>query len=173
VTGLYPTTASLVQTGGSAGNWSLAATIVGIGSLNFSPTGNVSILDTSNSNLLLGVGTLGAGTFGQKTIAGSTSPVTVGNNPLSVVAGDFNNNGTIDLVVLNSNDDTTSILNGNGTGGFTASGTTRTTGNGPVAVVAADFDGDGNLDLAVANSADQTVWVRLGNGDGTFGNHTS
>jgi hypothetical protein len=171
--GLYPTTASLAQTGGSAGNWSLTTTIVGIGSLNFSPTGNVSLLDTSNSNLLLGVAGLGAGTFGQKTVAGSTSPVAVGNNPLDLVAGDFNNNGSIDLVVLNSTDNTTSILNGNGAGGFTASGTTRTTGNGPVAIVAGDFDGDGNLDFAVANSTDKTVWVRLGNGDGTFGNHAT
>ena len=92
---------------------------------------------------------------------------------MSLVTGDFNNNGTVDIVVLNSTDNTTSILNGNGTGGFTASVTTRTTGNGPVAIVAADFDGDGDLDIAVANSTDKTIWVRLGNGDGTFTNHNA
>ncbi len=172
VTGLYPTTASLTSTG-VAGNYSLTTTIVGSGILNLWPSGNVSLLDTNNSNYPLGSGSLVAGASGQQTIAGSTSPVTVGNGPLSVVTGDFNNNGSVDIVVLNGTDETTSILNGNGTGGFTASGTTRTTGSGPVAIVAGDFDGDGNLDIAVANSTDKTIWVRLGNGDGTFGNRTS
>ena len=87
-TGLYPTTASLTMAG-VAGNYSLTTTIVGTGSQNSAPTGNVSILDTSNANLLLGIAGLGAGTFGQQTVAGSTSPVGVGNNPQSVVSGDF------------------------------------------------------------------------------------
>ena len=81
VGGLYPTTASLTSTG-VAGNYSLTTKIVGTGSPNLSPTGSVSILDTSNSNYLLGTATpLSAGTFGQQTIAGSTSPVAVGNGP--------------------------------------------------------------------------------------------
>ena len=174
-TGLYPTTASLVQSGGSlAAGWSLTATIVGIGSLNLSPTGNVSLLDTSNSNLLLGIAGLGAGTYGQQTVAGSTSPVTGGfNKPQSVVAGEFNISGFIDLALLNSGNtsptpDTISILKGNATGGFTVSGTTYSTGNGSVAIVAGDFNGDGKLDLAVANSTDLTVSILLGNGVYTF-----
>jgi hypothetical protein len=64
LTGVYPTVASLVQTGGSTGNYSLTTTVVGIGSLNLSPTGNVSLLDTNNSNLLLGVAGLGRGLWG-------------------------------------------------------------------------------------------------------------
>ena len=174
-TGLYPTTASLVQSGGSlATGWSLTATIVGIGSLNLSPTGNVSLLDTSNSNLLLGIAGLGAGTYGQQTVAGSTSPVTGGfNKPQSVAAGRFNTSGFMDLALLNSGNtsptpDTISILKGNATGGFTVSGTTYPTGNGSVAIVAGDFNGDGKLDLAVANSTDMTVSILLGNGVYTF-----
>ena len=171
-TGVYPTVASLVQTGGTTGNFSLTTTIVGVGSFSLSPTGNVSLLDTNNSNLLLGVAGLGTGTFGQQTVTAAGSPIGVGNNPQDVVAGDFDGDGNIDLAVLNSNDNTISILIGDGAGGFTA---TRTygTGNGPVAIVVGDFDGDGNLDLAVANSSDQTVWIRLGNGNGTFGGHSS
>ncbi len=171
-TGVYPTVASLVQTGGTTGNFSLTTTIVGVGSFSLSPTGNVSLLDTSNSNLLLGVAGLGAGTFGQQTVVAAGSPIGVGDNPQDVVAGDFDNDGNIDLAVLNSRDKTISILIGDGAGGFTA---TRTygTGNGPVAIVAGDFDGDGNLDLAVANSSDQTVWIRLGNGNGTFSGSSS
>jgi hypothetical protein len=65
ITGLYQTTASLAQTGGTTGNWSLTATIVGTGSTTLSPAGNVSLLDTSNSNLFLGAQALGTGTIGQ------------------------------------------------------------------------------------------------------------
>jgi hypothetical protein len=173
LTGLYPTVASLVQTGGTTGNFSLTTTIVGVGSLNLSPTGSVSLLDTSNSNWPLGAGSLGAGTFGQQTVTAAGSPITVGNNPQDVAAGDFNGDGNIDLAVLNSNDDTISILIGDGTGGFTQLTTKPSTGNGPVAIVAGDFNGDGKLDLAVANSTDQTVWIWLGNGDGTFNGNNS
>ena len=171
-TGLYPTTASLLQTGGTTGNYSLTTTIVGLGSLNFAPTGNVSLLDTSNSNLLLGVAGLGTGTFGQQTVTAAGSPIAVGTNPQDIVVGDFNNDGNLDLAVLNVSDQTISILIGNGSGGFTAP-RTYSTGNGPVALVVGDFNGDGNLDLAVANSQDRTVSIRLGNGDGTFNGRNS
>ncbi len=173
VTGLYATTASLVNSGGSAGNWSLTTTIVGIGSTILSPTGTVSLLDTSNANLVVGTGGLGTGTVGHQIVGGSNSPVAVGNKPQSVVAGDFNGDGFIDLAVLNASDKNISILTGNGTGKFTASATKYATGNGPVALVVADFDGDGNLDLAVANSTDGTVSILLGNGDGTFNTRVS
>ena len=177
VTGLYPTSASLVKTGGGAGNWSLTTTVIGTGATNVWPTGNIYLLDTSNSNLQVGSGGLGAGTTGQQTAAGSTSPVTVGNNPQSVAAGDFTGDGFIDLAVLNSTDKNISILKGDGSGGFIAlpppplplpPPLKPATGNGPVALVAADFNGDGKLDLAVANSTDGTISVFLGNGDGTF-----
>ena len=167
-TSLYPTTASLVQVGGSAGSWSLNATIAGIGSASPAPTGTVSLLDMTNSSLLLGAAGLSTGTVQQQTVAGSTSPVGVGNGPLSVAAGDFNGNGFIDLAVLNSTDKTITILSGDGTGAFTALGTKPATGTGPVALVAGDFNGDGKLDLAVVNSTAKTVTILLGSGTGTF-----
>ncbi len=167
-TGLYPTIANLAQTGGSAGNWSLTTTIVGVGSPNLSPSGNVSLLDTSNSNWPLGTSPLGAGTFGQQTVTAAGSPIAVGNNPQGLAAGDFNNDGIIDLAVLNNTDKNVSILIGDGSGGFTASTTKYATGRGAVAIVAGDFDGDGKLDLAVANGTDGTISILLGKGDGTF-----
>src|SRR5882757_7091057 len=168
VTGLYPTTASLAQTGGSATSWSLTTTVVGTGSLTLSPTGNLTLFDTTNSNLYLGTAGLGSGTIGQQTVAGSNSPVTVGNNPQDVAAGDFDGDGFIDLAVLNANDKNISILKGDGSGGFAALTTNPAVGNGAVAIVTGDFNGDGKLDLAVANGSDGTVSILLGKGDGTF-----
>jgi len=116
LTGKYPTVASLVQTGGTTGNYSLTTTIVGVGSLNLLPTGTISLRDTSNSNYPLGSGTLINPLLGEQTVTASGSPIAVGNNPQDLVAGDFNNNGTIDLAVLNTNDATITILKGDGAG---------------------------------------------------------
>jgi len=107
ITGTYPTTTRLVQTStGTASPFSLTATVVGTGSTNSFPTGNVALLDTSNANYSIVSPTpiLGAGVTGQQTIAGSTSPITVGNNPQSIASGDFNGDGFTDLAVLNSTD---------------------------------------------------------------------
>ncbi len=100
--------------------------------------------------------------------ASSSSPVSVGKNPEGVAAGDFNGDGFIDFAVVNSNDNSISILLADGSGGFTAAGTTYATGDQPVAIVAGDFNGDGKLDLAVLNNNDGNIGILLGKGDGTF-----
>jgi hypothetical protein len=107
----------------------------------------------------------GDGTFQ----AGKTSTGVV--FPMSVVAGDFNNDGKLDLVIAAACDGTcalglTSILLGNGDGTFQAP-TPVISGNGRLA--AADVNADGKLDLVL--EADPTVAeTYLGNGDGTFSN---
>jgi hypothetical protein len=90
-----------------------------------------------------------------------------GTGPESAIVADFNGDGKPDLAVVNSADNTVSILLGNADGTF-ASRRDFATGKSPVSVVAGDFNGDGNLDLAIANSSDLTVSILLGNGDGTF-----
>ena len=168
VTGFYPTVTSLTQTGGSVGNWSLLTTVTGVGSKSLSPTGNISILDTSNGNYPLGTTGLGVGTIAQQFVAGSGSPITVGNSPQSVVAGDFNNDGFPDLAVLNTADSTVSILLGSGFGGFTVVANPSSTGANATAIATFDLDGDGKQDLVLTNSSSLTVSVLLGNGDGSF-----
>src|SRR5258708_807194 len=90
-----------------------------------------------------------------------------GIGPESAIVSDFNRDGKADVVVVNSGDNTVSILLGKGDGTF-ASRRDFATGKFPLAVVAADFNGDRKLDLAVANNFDRTVSILLGNGDGTF-----
>ena len=91
----------------------------------------------------------------------------VGNSPLGVAAGDFNGDGVKDLAVVNTADQTVSILLGNGDGTFQAA-VNYPCGATPAYVAVADFNGDGKLDLAISNGASQTVSILLGNGDGTF-----
>jgi hypothetical protein len=59
VTGLYPTTTA-ISSSGSVGNYTLTGTVVGTGSLIDSPTGDVSFLDTSNSDYSPAAGTIPA-----------------------------------------------------------------------------------------------------------------
>jgi len=111
----------------------------------------------------------GDGTF----TASPQGPISVGNFPGSMVVGDFNGDGHLDLAVTNDpNSDTAgtvTVLLGNGDGTFTAaSGSPVKVGSNPISIAIGDFNGDGTSDLAVSNWADNTVTILLGNGDGTF-----
>jgi hypothetical protein len=94
--------------------------------------------------------------------------------PGSIVAGDFNGDGKLDLAVSNGQDGTNSVsvFLGNGDGTLQAPVNSQA-GTGPITLASGDFNGDGKLDLAVYNLAQGTVTttfvsVLLGNGDGSF-----
>jgi hypothetical protein len=58
--------------------------------------------------------------------------------------------GNLDLVVVNSTDNTLTVLRGNGLGAFGAPATVST-GTEPNDVVVADIDRDGRSDIAVGH----------------------
>jgi len=105
-----------------------------------------------------------------------THTYTVGSSstsaPSSITVGDFNHDGKVDMAVANFNDNTVSVLRGNGDGTF-QNAVNYAVGVNPTSVITADFDGDGYLDLAVANSDPfsfnpGTVGILLGDGAGNF-----
>ena len=84
-----------------------------------------------------------------------------------MAVGDFNRDGSPDLVTANHSSNNVSVLLGNGSGGFGAAdqlpaGPTRTR------LAVGDFNRDGIPDLAAANSGSNIVSVLLGNGSGGF-----
>ena len=112
-----------------------------------------------------------------------------GQSPWALSTGDFNEDGKLDFAVANANDDTVSILLGNGAGGFGAptNFTVKQVFSDPTIppshhvvprhVTVGDFNGDGHQDLAVANfnapydnviGIIPGVVILLGNGTGSF-----
>jgi hypothetical protein len=90
--------------------------------------------------------------------------------------GDFNRDGKLDLVTVNTNNNSASILLGNGDGTFGGPQLLALNPgvSNPNYVVVSDFNGDGILDLAVGSPSlygqpnSGLVQIYLGNGDGTF-----
>jgi hypothetical protein len=101
----------------------------------------------------------------------SSPPTTVvtGANIQYLVAGDFNQDGKVDLAVADSGSSPGKIriLLGNGDGTF-GTPSSVVVGNGPKSIVLGDFNADGLADLAVINSTDGTVSILLGTGNGSF-----
>ena len=117
---------------------------------------------TSDVSILLGNGN---GTFSQA----ANSPFAVGQSPVSIAAGDVNDDSHPDLAVVNQADNTVSVLLGGGDGTFTAAlNSPLATGQTPSAVTITDFNGDGNPDIAVTDPLTDSVSVYLGLGQGLF-----
>jgi VCBS repeat protein len=95
----------------------------------------------------------------------------VGSN--SITPGDFNEDGTLDLVTVNPN--TLSFYRGLGGGKYAAPVNRSLPGN-LGEVLSADFDRNGKVDLAIASGALNSsggVTILLGQGNGTFNQGTN
>ena len=124
---------------------------------------DMAVVDQSGGNVYVLLGN-GDGTF----TAASGSPVTVpGITLVGITAGDFNNDGNVDLAVTDYDGNNIYILLGKGNGTFLTPVAVAVAGN-PEEIVAADFNNDGNIDLAVAEYSGNAVKVLLGNGVGGF-----
>ena len=163
----YSTTTALTSTG-SAGNYTLTATVTVTQRAPPKLGGNVSFVDTTNSNYVLGATPLEAVTAASVIGEAPGSPIPVGSSPLAIAIADFDGDGIADLAVTNQGENTVSILLGDGSGGFAPAGSRVPVGSSPGGMATGDFNGDGFADLAVANFNDNNVTILLGNGSGGF-----
>ena len=171
-----PTTTTIAQSG-SAGNYTLKATVAGHGSA-IDPTGKVSFLDTSKQNAVLGTAQLGTASEGFSWTT-PQSPAT-GAEPNSIVVADFNGDGIPDIAVGTNGTTATkgigsiNLLLGNGDGTFQAAKTyTGLAGN--QIIIAAPFVTGGPEDILSVNTSSSTTnnaLIFLGGGKGGLGTST-
>src|SRR6266567_2002715 len=119
---------------------------------------------------------LGDGKGSFRSAPGSPFDVHSHPHPHDVAVADFDGDGKPDIVTTNLDDDTVSILLGDGKAGFaTAPGSPFHAGSKPWQVFAGDLNGDGNADLVVipyqrdiASESQNVVTILLGDGHGAF-----
>ncbi len=92
-----------------------------------------------------------------------------GKEPSFLVTDDFDIDGNLDLVVLNSAEHTMSFYKGKGDGSFKDQVQYKT-GADPICLAVADFNSDGFKDLAELNYQDQNIQIFLNTGRGGFKN---
>ena len=81
--------------------------------------------------------------------------------------GNLDEDDNLDLCVANVQDQTVSILLGDGNGSF-GDPTDFAAGPFPVSLAMGYVNGDADLDIAVANDSSDDVTILLGNGDGSL-----
>ncbi|CAF2417401.1 unnamed protein product [Rotaria sp. Silwood2] len=115
-----------------------------------------------NIGILLGLGNLTFNTL-------LTYPTENGLHPLCVAAGDFDNDGQIDIVVANYHASNINIFLGYENGSFTTQ-MSYSTGyqSWPSWITVGDFNRDNRLDIATSNFNKNNVVIFLGYGNGTF-----
>lgn len=90
----------------------------------------------------------------------------IGDRPNSITAGDFNNDGFLDVAAANLDSDDVSVLLGKGDGSFEGVLDFQV-GERPNSIKAGDLNGDGSLDLVITNEA-FSVSILLNNNNNTF-----
>jgi hypothetical protein len=88
--------------------------------------------------------------------------------PTSVVAGDFNGDGKMDIAISNGGDNTVYVLLGNGDNTFQVPEILYTQGQSPVWITGVQLRTSGHLDLVVVDGDSNLLETFVGNGDGTF-----
>jgi hypothetical protein len=122
----------------------------------------VGIRSTKTVGVMLGNGD---GTF-QTPISSSSSAAANGTGPYSIVLGDFDRDGKLDVAL---GDEYLKILKGNGDGTLKAPSFSFRLRNTSADLKPADFNGDGKLDLVSAGVFNTgALQILLGNGDGTL-----
>jgi tetratricopeptide (TPR) repeat protein len=134
------------------------------------PEVDLAIVNENSNNVAVLLGSLD--TAGNVTFTEATSsPIAVGNTPVSIAAGDLNTDGIPDLAVVNQADNTISIILGSTNADATfsfAPGSPLSTATTPVGITIANFTGGEVPSLAVTNAGVSTLAVYVGLGGAEF-----
>jgi len=100
--------------------------------------------------------------------------ISVGREPVDVIAFDADGDSFLDLATANRGDDSVSVILGAGDGSFKPA-EEYSVGDEPVRLANVDYDGDGDQDLVVSNFGDsaegKSLTILLNDGTGSFAEH--
>jgi hypothetical protein len=91
-----------------------------------------------------------------------------GSSPQGIVVADFNGDGYPDVATANNAANTTSVLFGDGAGGFQPALAVPLSGGNPYGITAGDWNHDGKADLALVEVNTSKIDVLLSASDGGF-----
>lgn len=83
----------------------------------------------------------------------------IGASPTSAFAGDFNADGSMDVLVYSGDDNSFGVMFGNGEGGLAARTHVTLSPAKPANIVAGDFDGDHRTDIAISANMSPDVYI--------------
>lgn len=135
---------------------------------------DIAVVNEGDNSVIVLLGN-GNGTF--HPIVQNTSIVRNGveSGPKAIIAGDFNQDGRMDMAISNSGSGTITVLLGSTDGTFqplsdpnSGSPITISAGTDPQAMALVDLNSDARLDLAVINRSENTVTIFIGNISGGF-----
>ena len=154
------------------GSVSISATI---GDFNGDGKADLAVVNEGSDNISVVLGK-GDGTF-QAPVSISLDQPGISVSPTSIVAGDFNIDGKLDLAVATPNVHDVAVLLGNGNGTFGSpvhyATDDRNFVNNINKLASVDLNGDGYPDLVLDNLSSNHVTVLLNHGDGTFPSSSS
>ncbi len=174
VSGTYASSSTISSTG-SVGSYTLTGGVVGVGSTTVGPSGDVTFLDTSAGNKVLGTEPLGMSVLSNAFYSAPGSPFAIATSTTTVrsvaIASAFLNNDNYLDVVTGDSLQTITVLLGNGDGTFQPKTNYPGCPSGlALKILLADFNRDGNADIALgcSDGTNGSLTILLGKGDGTF-----
>src|SRR3990170_1417476 len=109
----------------------------------------------------------GSGAFGGAVTYATGNGTTTGLNPYSVVTGDFNKDGNVDVATANLGSSDVSVLSGNGVGALGLPAIVSLgASTSPLSITTGDFNKDTYLDLATANNGSSDISLLFGSATG-------
>ncbi len=148
-----------------------APSSVVVGQFNGDAFDDLAVASVGTDNIAIRLGT-GAGTFtGTGTVSTGAA-----SNPAAIAAGDFTNDGKLDLVSANNGTSTVSAHIGDGLGGFLTDASPKdvsAAAANPVAIAAIQLGGvnptpETNLDVMIASQTSDQVLSLMGDGTGEY-----